>query len=217
MHMKILLILMMTANLNLISVSADDSVKLEDVTKRFTYRYYNVLSAFPKIYKHIPKEENTERVHIAQFQGKDRKQKTDSSDYYKRRIELFFSGGDWMNHVRVFLVTDAAQVMEKDGKPLLYSDGRMRTRSAGSARAYYVLDLSTSDYENGKTPPKVDLWKGDEGFSAKRTMEYYRTTFLDKNGWVKPQFVPLCNPDSYTPLPAQQPCMDGTRLQDYIK
>ena len=146
-------------------------LRLTDVTRSWIYRYA-ILSAFPEVYEYIPVEENADIECVYHFKEANLPQ-----TYYQRRIELFYTGGDWMEYGLVYFVTDAEQEIPAPGKPIHYwSD---------TPRAYFIPELSTTDFEGGEIPPQIDP------FDSEQLRKFMRTKFLTGKGWVQPKYRPL--------------------------
>jgi len=125
-------------------------VQLQDITDKCT-QDGDVVSAFPRVYTMLQKEENSRVIKVFGF--------TDSKGI-ERRVEIFFTGGDWMQYGLTFVATNAG--LEKN-----------------QVKAYFVNDLSTPDHEDGAVAPKVDP------FNAAKLAEFLATEFLGADGSVK--------------------------------
>lgn len=137
------------------SVAKEESqrIHLVDVTKSCT-NSGEVISAYPDIYKMFRGEENRLIIRVyslAYFKGGD------------QRIEVYYTGGDWMQYGLVYLITNAG-------------------KEANRVRAYYVKELSTSDQEDGAVAPIINP------FDAEKLEEFIISNFLDLNGNVKGGF-----------------------------
>lgn len=141
-------------------------VELFDVTSHWIFRY-TVVSAFPKTYDRIPKEENADIIAVFHYQveplGKPAGQ---------RRIEVFYTGGDWMNYGLTYVVSNAENVAHS-----IFADG---------SAAYFIPKLSTPDRENGAVPPEID----PKNIGALKN--YLTNEFLDQAGKVNSSaFIPI--------------------------
>jgi len=133
---------------------------LEDVTKQCMYQD-EVVSAFPELYDRIPKEENADIRKVFNFYENGIKEESKL-----RRIEFFYTGGDWMRYGLTYFITNAGNKGHTPG-------------------VYFMKDLSTSDGEEGATPPEVDP------FNDAALQNYILTRFLDPSGKTKPELSPL--------------------------
>ena len=145
------------------AAKAAGKIKLWNVTKDWTFQW-TAISAFPWAYDKIPVEENNDVYWIFHYyeSGKE-------IVFKKRRVEFYYTGGDWMQYGNTYFVTNA------EG-PNAYSD---------NPRAYLISDLSTPDKENGAVAPKVDP------FDTPKLEDYILNSFLDEDGKVRPEFQPL--------------------------
>ena len=106
---------------------ADRRVQLIDITDK-SMQNYEVVSAFPAVYKMFSSRENSRIIKVYTFaDGKGG----------ERRVEVYYTGDDWMQYGFTYIITNAGA--DKD-----------------QARAYMADDLSTPDSENGETEPKVN-------------------------------------------------------------
>ena len=128
-------------------------IALLDITEKCTEQG-EVVSAYPGIYKLVPSEENSRIIRVFSF--KDPKGG-------ERRIEVYYTGGDWMQYGLVYLVTNAG-------------------RSKDRVRAYFASDLSTPDREVGGIAPKINP------FNTKQLTDFIAADFLDAGGNVKSAF-----------------------------
>ena len=128
-------------------------MQLADITTSCT-RDGEVISAFPGIYKLINSHENSRVIRVFSFR--------DASGA-ERRVEVYYTGGDWMQYGFTFVATDAGN----DNK----------------VRAYLVGDLSTSDKEDGAIAPRVNP------FDNASLAAYISSEFLDASGNVKAVFT----------------------------
>ena len=128
-------------------------VPLIDVTEKCTYEG-EVVSSYPGIYKLFNSEENSRILKVFNF--------IDPKGI-ERRIEVYFTGGDWMQYGLTYLVTNAGP-----GK--------------NQASAYFMSDLSTSDRENGSLAPRVNP------FDSQKLADFISADFLDADGNVKTVF-----------------------------
>ncbi len=129
------------------------SVQLQDITEKCT-KDGDVVSAFPVIYKLIQKEENSRIIKVFAF--------TDANGT-ERRVEVLFTGGDWMQYGLTYIATNAGQ--NKD-----------------QVKAYFITDLSSPDREDGSIAPKVDP------FNTEKLADFIAADFLTANGGVKNVF-----------------------------
>ncbi|MBU2573311.1 MAG: hypothetical protein KKH28_04460 [Elusimicrobia bacterium] len=127
--------------------------ELTDVTEKWTCQG-DVISAYPKIYKLFHSEENSRIIKIFHF--------TDPKGS-ERRIEVYFTGGDWMQYGLTYFATTAGP-------------------SKDQANVYPISDLSTSDPEDGAIAPKSDP------FDFKKLADFIINDFLDADGNVKSGF-----------------------------
>ena len=127
--------------------------RLIDITEKCTY-LGEVVSEYPGIYKMIQSEENSRIIRVFNF--------TDPRGI-ERRIEVYFTGGDWMRYGLIYIVTNAGQ-------------------SKNQANAYFISDLSTSDREEGSVAPRIDP------FDSKKLANFISADFLDAQGNVKAVF-----------------------------
>ncbi len=149
-------------------------LKLTDVTRSWVYRY-GIVSAFPEVYAGIPVEENADIECVYHFMEANLPHR-----FYQRRIEMLYTGGDWMEYGLVYFVTDAEQELPARGKSIHYwSD---------DPRAYFIPELSTPDFENGAVPPQVDP------LDPEQLKKFMRAKFLTPKGWVQPKYRPLPAP-----------------------
>jgi hypothetical protein len=129
------------------------SVQLVDITEKCT-QGGEVVSAYPAIYQLIQKEENSRIIKVFRF--------TDAKGT-ERRVEVLFTGGDWMQYGLTYIVTNAGP-------------------DKGQVKAYFVNELSTSDREEGSVAPAVDP------FDPVKLANFIAADFLDANGNVKAAF-----------------------------
>lgn len=146
-------------------VSQAMAVELTDVTKAWTFRY-NVVSAFPNMYKQIPQEENADIIRVLHYSVP-----AVSPEAGERRIEVFYTGGDWMQYGLTYLVSNAENPLHK-----IYAD---------KAAAYFIPKLSTTDRENGSVPPEVNP------MDLNALLSYVVKEFLDSSGKVRDEFAPV--------------------------
>jgi hypothetical protein len=137
------------------SISRAESrhIRLTDITEKCTYQG-EVVSAYPAIYKMFNSEENSRIIKVFNFtdpKGSD------------RRIEVYYTGGDWMEYGLTYFVTNAGP--DKD-----------------QANAYFMSDLSTTDREDGGIAPRIDP------FDSKKLPDFITADFLDAGGGVKAVF-----------------------------
>lgn len=152
---------------------------LSDVTAQWNYGYENIISAFPGAYAPISVEENYDIEKIFHFYTAEFRR--DSVEFKRdinlRRIEVFYTGGDWMEYGFVYFITDAGQVIVKDGKTEEYYNDE--------PRAYFIAKLSTPDAENGEVKPEVDFR------DANQIRQFILNDFLTPIGTVNPAYLPL--------------------------
>ena len=141
------------------------AVQIMDVTTRWTFRY-DVVSAFPQVVARIPQEENFRAIKVFQYYQGDGLVPSN-----ERRVEVFYTGGDWMEFGYVYFVAN--------------SPNPRHDITADSAAAYFIKDLSTTDREDGAVAPKVNPLDN----AALRN--FIETKFLDGSGAVAAGFVPL--------------------------
>ena len=127
---------------------------LQDITAQCTQNY-EVVSAYPGIYKLIHTEENSRILKVFSF--------TDSKGL-ARRVEVYFTGGDWMQYGLTYIATTAGQ-------------------KNGQVSAYFIDDLSTPDREDGAVAPRVNP------LDPQQLMGFVAAEFLDANGSVKAGFT----------------------------
>jgi len=125
-------------------------IQLADITDKCTHGD-QVVSAFPTVYKMFPSEENSRIIKV--FAYKDVKGT-------EHRIEVYYTGGDWMQYGLSYVITDAGE-------------------NRSLARAFFASQLSTTDRENGEVAPKVNP------FDAGALVDFLLNDFLDANGKVK--------------------------------
>ena len=129
-------------------------VRLQDITDK-CMQQGEVISAYPGIYKLIRSEENSRIIRVFRFadaKGND------------RRVEVYFTGGDWMQYGLTYLATNA---------------GPDKNRVS----AYFIEDLSTPDREEGAIAPRVDP------FDTRKLAGFIAAEFLNAAGGVKTSFV----------------------------
>ncbi len=129
------------------------NVQLVDITEKCTHNG-EVVSAYPAIYKLIQKEENSRIIKVFRF--------TDAKGN-ERRLEVLFTGGDWMQYGLTYIATNAGP--DKD-----------------HVKAYFVNELSTPDREEGAVAPAVDP------FDPAGLVNFIAADFLDADGNVKAAF-----------------------------
>jgi hypothetical protein len=122
--------------------------------------------------------------------------------FYQRRIELFYTGGDWMQFGFTYFITNAEQIRSVDGKPVgTYSSGKPFMRFSDSARAYFIPELSTSDKEGGSVASEVDP-------SNKVELEkFILNQFLNKDGMVNEKYIPICFEKDTAVYSSEYPCI----------
>ena len=148
-----------------ISNSRADTIDLNDVTTRWTFRY-DVVTAFPKTVEKIPQEENFRAIKVFQYY-----QGTEITPNHECRIEVFYTGGDWMEFGYVYFVAN--------------SPNRRHSITPDSSAAYFIKELSTTDREEGAVQPAVNP------FDDEALRDFIQTNFLDSDGSVASGFVPI--------------------------
>jgi hypothetical protein len=133
--------------------AAAPAIELTDITDKCT-RDDEVVSAYPKVYKLFRSAENFRIIKVFNFTDPDGK---------GRRIEVYFTGEDWMRYGLIYFVTNAGR--DKD-----------------TAGAYFISALSTPDLENGGTAPVVNP------SDTNKLGEFIVTGFLEADGNVKAGF-----------------------------
>ena len=131
-------------------------IQLIDITEKCTYQG-EVVSAYPGIYKMFQSEENSRIIKVFGFMD---------SKGIERRVEVYFTGGDWMQYGLIYLITNAGL-------------------NKGQANAYFVSALSTTDRENGAVPPMVNP------FDSEKLPDFIGADFLDAEGNVKTEFTSI--------------------------
>ena len=126
--------------------------RLRDITDMCTISG-EVVTAYPEIYKQINSAENNIIIRVFVFTN---------SKGEEKRIEVCYTGGDWMQYGQVYILTNAS----KNEK----------------AVAFYVPNLSAQDVELGEIAPKVNPL--DTG----KLTQFINDDFLDKYGNVKTGF-----------------------------
>lgn len=125
-------------------------IQLTDITDKCTNND-EVVSAFPSVYKMFPSEENSRIIKVFRYAD------TKGTEH---RIEVYYTGGDWMQYGLAYIITDAGE-------------------NRSQARAFFISELSTSDRENGETAPAVDP------FDNAQLSDFIVNGFLDAGGNVK--------------------------------
>jgi hypothetical protein len=141
------------------------SPSAQDITLNWTYRG-KVISAFPEVYPLIEKEENADIIRVFSLNRSPL-----CPPGYQRRVEVFYTGGDWMAYGLTYFVTDAPN--KGEGVP------------DEKAAAYFIEALSTPDKENGDLAPEINP------LDPKELEEFIVTHFLDEIGNVRPEFIPV--------------------------
>ncbi len=136
-----------------ITMVTPGGVGLVDITRN-CLKDGEVVSAYPAIYNKIHSEENSRILNVFRI--------IDSRGV-ERRLEVYFTGGDWMKYGLVYFVTTAGQ-------------------NGGQVSAYFMNDLSTPDREEGAVAPNIDP------FDHAKLVSYISSDFLDVNGNVKAAF-----------------------------
>ena len=129
------------------------NIQLSDITDQCISQY-DVVSAYPALYNMIPNEENFRVIKVFRF--------TDGKGG-ERRIEVYYTGGDWMQYGVTYIVTNAG-------------------KSKDRVSVYPVSELSTPDTEDGETAPAVDPFDGI-ALSA-----FITGSFLDEDCGVRASF-----------------------------
>ena len=137
----------------LVTAMDPDRVYVQDITKDCTVKD-EVVSAYPELYELIPREENYLVLKVFRF--------TDPKGM-ERRVEVFYTGGDWMRHGMTYFATTAGP-------------------DASQARAYYISELSTPDREEGSVPPVISPK------DTQRVAGYIAADFLEEDGLVRSSF-----------------------------
>ena len=143
-------------------------VELEDVSQRWTFRY-DIVSAFPEVTATIPREENFRAIKVFQYHQDDV-----VSVFNERRVEVFYTGGDWMQYGNVYFVTN--------------SPNPRHEITPDDSAAYFIKDLSTTDRDDGAVAPAVNP------FDDAALKDFIKTKFLDSSGSVAAGFVPVPRP-----------------------
>lgn len=125
-------------------------IQLADITEKCTHND-EVVSAFPSVYKMFPSEENSRIIKVFTYAD------TKGTPH---RIEVYYTGGDWMQYGLAYIITDAGE-------------------NRSLARAFFVSQLSTSDRENGETAPAVNP------FDNAQLSDFIVNSFLDARGNIK--------------------------------
>jgi len=128
-------------------------ILLWDITDQCISQY-DVVSAYPALYDIIPNEENFRVIKVFRF--------TDGKGD-ERRIEVYYTGGDWMQYGLVYFGINAGQ-------------------NKNQANAYFIGDLSTPDREEGSVAPKIDP------FDTQQLADFIVADFLEPDGSVKAAF-----------------------------
>ncbi len=133
--------------------AADRAPEFLDVTEKWT-RDGEVVSAFPKVYKLFQSYENARIIKVFTL--------IDAAGS-ERRLEVYYTGGDWMQYGVTYIVTNAG-------------------KSKDRVSVYPVSELSTPDTEDGETAPAVDPFDGI-ALSA-----FITGSFLDEDCGVRASF-----------------------------
>ena len=141
------------------------AVQVEDVTTRWTFRG-EVISAFPGTIAKIPREENWRVMKVYSYIQGD-----STNTLSERRVEVFYTGGDWMEYGIVYFIAN--------------SPNSQVGVTPDESAAYRMADLSTPDLEDGAVAPTVNPLN-DEALAL-----YISTKFLDSAGGVTPRFKPI--------------------------
>jgi len=137
-----------------LSQERSEYIQLVDITKACTTNGGEVISAYPEIYKLIRSEENELIVKVFLY--------IDSKGG-ERRIEVYYTGGDWMQYGLVYFITNAGE-------------------DKNLVNAYFIDELSTPDHENGAIAPALNP------FDPKKIVEFITSDFLEVDGNVKTRF-----------------------------
>ena len=138
--------------------AGDASVLLADITEQCV-RDYEVVSAFPKVYQMFPSEENARIIKVYIFS---------TPDGGTRRLEVYFTGSDWMRYGLVYFITNAGP--DKD-----------------RASAYFIGELSTPDLENGNIAPAINP------FDTQALVNFIVNDFLDRDGAIRGTFSTIAS------------------------
>lgn len=138
--------------------AADRAPELLDVTEKWI-RDGEVVSAYPYVYKLFPSHENSRIIKVFSL--------IDAMGS-ERRLEIYYTGGDWMQYGLTYIVTNAG-------------------RSKDRVSVYPIKDLSTPDTEDGETAPRIDPFD-DIALSA-----FITGAFLDEDCGVKPSFKSIAS------------------------
>jgi hypothetical protein len=141
------------------------SVDLRDVTEAWKF-YGSVVTAFPQAHARIKKEENADIIRVFHYFQGDATQ-----PWNERRIEVLYTGGDWMPFGLTYFVSNAPNPTRR-----VFSD---------QSAAYFIPDLSTTDLEGGETQPIFDP------LDATVLRDFILQHFLEPTGDVRPEFNPL--------------------------
>lgn len=125
-------------------------VRLQDITAQCT-KDGEVVSAYPGVYKLVHTEENSRVLKVFSF--------TDTKGI-SRRVEVYFTGGDWMQYGLTYIATTAGQ-------------------KNGQVSAYFIDALSTPDHEDGAVAPRVNP------LDPQQLIGFVAAEFLDAAGNVK--------------------------------
>lgn len=134
-----------------IARASSSRIQLTDITDKCTHND-EVVSAFPSVYKMFPSEENSRIIKVFTYADARGTQ---------HRIEVYYTGGDWMQYGLTYIITDAGE-------------------NRSQARAFFAGQLSTTDRENGEVAPAVNP------FDNAQLSDFLVNSFLDASGKVKP-------------------------------
>jgi hypothetical protein len=134
------------------------TVQLTDVTDKYT-KNGEVVTSYPAVYPQVPKEENSLIIKVFRFTARDGAE---------RKIEVFLTGGDWMQYALIYFVTNAGPDKNK-------------------ASAYFMPRLSTPDRENGSVAPEIDPQ------DTQKVAAFIVNEFLDGNGNLKTGYTSIAS------------------------
>jgi hypothetical protein len=126
------------------------AVQLTDITDKCTDNG-EVKTSYPLFYAQVPKEENALILKVYSFTGRDGAE---------RRIEVLFTGGDWMQYGLVYFITNAGADRNK-------------------VSAYFMTQLSTPDKQDGDVAPAVDP------HDTQKLVSFITSEFLTQDGNLK--------------------------------
>lgn len=138
--------------------SGDATVQLTDVTEKYTMDG-EVKTSYPEFYTQVPKEENALLIKVFTFTARDGSE---------RKLEVLFTGGDWMQYGLVYFITNAGADREK-------------------VSAYFIARLSTPDKQDGGVAPAIDP------HDAQKLAAFITNDFLDGNGDLKAGYTSVAS------------------------